>query len=117
MQSRDVRRFEFGPWHRWSTVLCLLLLVAPVAVLAQTTGTIEGAVTDQSGAPLPGVTVELAGPHLQGARSAVTTADGRYRFLSLIPGDYTVTATLAGFGRCRRTRPSGSMRRHRRICS
>ncbi len=76
-----------------------LLLVAPVAVLAQTTGTIEGAITDQSGAALPGVTVELAGVRLQGARTAVTTADGHYRFLSLTPGDYTVTATLAGFGK------------------
>ena len=76
-----------------------LLLVAPVAVLAQTTGTIEGAITDQSGAALPGVTVELAGVHLQGARTAVTTADGHYRFLNLTPGDYTVTATLAGFGK------------------
>ena len=76
-----------------------LLLVAPVAVLAQTTGTIEGVITDQSGAALPGVTVELAGIKLQGARSAVTSADGRYRFLSLTPGDYTVTGTLAGFGK------------------
>ncbi|HKD17095.1 MAG TPA: carboxypeptidase regulatory-like domain-containing protein, partial [Thermoanaerobaculia bacterium] len=78
--------------------VCLLLL-APVAVLAQTTGTIEGQVTDQSGAALPGVTVELAGAKLQGAKSTVTSADGRYRFLSLVPGDYTVTATLAGFGK------------------
>jgi len=76
-----------------------LLLVAPVAVLAQTTGTIEGAITDQSGAALPGVTVELAGTKLQGAKSVVTSADGHYRFLSLTPGDYTVTATLAGFGK------------------
>ena len=76
-----------------------LLLVAPVAVLAQTTGQIEGTVTDQSGAALPGVTVELAGIHLQGAKTGVTAADGRYRFLNLTPGDYTVTATLAGFGK------------------
>ena len=68
-------------------------------MLAQTTGTIEGTVTDQSGAALPGVTVDLAGASLQGARSAVTAADGRYRFLSLSPGAYTVTATLSGFGR------------------
>ena len=61
MQSRDVRRFEFGPWRRWSTVLCLLLLVIPAAAFAQTTGTVEGAVTDQSNSPLPGVTIELDG--------------------------------------------------------
>ena len=78
--------------------VCLLLLV-PVAVFAQTTGTVEGAVTDQSNAPLPGVTVELASPNLQGTRTAVTSADGRYRFPSVPPGPYTVTAELAGFGK------------------
>jgi TonB dependent receptor/Carboxypeptidase regulatory-like domain/TonB-dependent Receptor Plug Domain len=83
----------------FSTLLVCLLLAAPALVLAQTTGTIEGTITDQSGAALPGVTVDLAGASLQGARSAVTSADGRYRFLSVAPGAYTVTATLSGFGR------------------
>ena len=78
--------------------VCLLLLV-PVSVFAQTTGTVEGAVTDQSNAPLPGVTVELTSPNLQGTRTAVTSADGRYRFPSVPPGPYTVTAELAGFGK------------------
>src|SRR5262249_58896335 len=78
-------------------VLLYALSSAPLG--AQITGTIEGQVTDQSGAPLPGVTVELASAKLQGAKTAVTVADGRYRFLSLTPGEYTVTATLAGFGK------------------
>ncbi len=78
--------------------VCLLLL-APVAVLGQTTGTVEGTVTDQSNAPLPGVTVELTSPNLQGTRSAVTSADGRYRFPAVPPGAYKVTAELSGFGR------------------
>jgi outer membrane receptor protein involved in Fe transport len=68
-------------------------------VSAQTTGTIEGRITDQNGSALPGVTVGLAGPHLQGARTAVTDANGGYRFLSLVPGDYVVTATLGGFAK------------------
>src|SRR5207245_745499 len=77
-----------------------LLLLAPVALLAQTTGTIEGTVTDQSGSALPGVTVELAGAGVGSTgKTAVTGSDGKYRFLSLRPGEYTVTATLAGFGR------------------
>ena len=78
--------------------VCLLLL-APVAVFAQTTGTVEGTVTDQSNAPLPGVTVELTSPSLQGARTAVTSADGRYRFPAVPPGAYTITAELSGFGK------------------
>jgi outer membrane receptor protein involved in Fe transport len=76
-----------------------LLLLAPFAALAQTTGTIEGSVTDQSGAALPGVTVELTSPNLQGMRTAVTAADGRFRFPSLPPGIYTVTGSLSGFGK------------------
>ena len=53
--------------YRFSLALTVcLLLLAPVALLAQTTGTIEGQVTDQSGAALPGVTVELAGRQAAG---------------------------------------------------
>jgi hypothetical protein len=73
-----------------------LLLIAPVA-FAQTTGTIEGMVTDQSGGVLPGVTVEITSPNLQGTRTAVTGADGKFRFPAVPPGPYTVKATLSGF--------------------
>jgi outer membrane receptor protein involved in Fe transport len=77
-----------------------LLVLAPLAVIAQTTGTIEGAITDQSGAGLPGVTVELSGAGVGSAgKTTVTGSDGKYRFLSLRPGEYTVTGTLSGFGR------------------
>src|SRR5215470_20089944 len=87
-------------FHRFSLGLAVcVLLLAPVALLAQTTGTVEGTITDQSGAPLPGVSVELSSPNLQGVRTAVTSADGRYRFPSVPPGAYKVTAELSGFGK------------------
>src|SRR6187401_1857926 len=76
-----------------------LLLLAPLAVVAQTTGTVEGTVNDESGAPLPGVTVTITSPNLQGGRSSVTSADGRYRFPSVPPGQYKVTAELTNFGK------------------
>ncbi|HTY43060.1 MAG TPA: TonB-dependent receptor [Thermoanaerobaculia bacterium] len=79
---------------------CLLVVSGPV--FGQTTGTLEGRVADQNGGALPGVTVELSGPRLQGPRTTVTTAAGEYRFLSLIPGDYQVTATLEGFARAQK---------------
>ena len=102
MRSRSIRRFESARWLRWSLALGCLLFAA-AAALAQTTGTIEGTVTDQSGAPLPGVTVELTSPNLQGTRTRRTAADGRYRFLSVPPGAYTVTANLSGFGTVQKT--------------
>jgi outer membrane receptor protein involved in Fe transport len=55
-------------------------------------------IVDQNDAPLPGVTVEANSTNLQGSRIAVTSNDGRYRFVSLPPGNYTVTASLAGLG-------------------
>ena len=69
------------------------------AGLAQTTGSITGTVSDTDGKPLPGVTVEVTSPSLQGLRSTTTAGDGHYRLSSLPPGVYKVTATLAGLGK------------------
>src|SRR5262245_13642663 len=93
---------RFGFEHGFLIGLLVLGFAAAPSVLAQTTGTVEGAVTDPNAGVLPGVTVELAGSNLQGIRSAVTAADGRYRFPSVPPGPYTVTASLQGFGKVQR---------------
>ena len=71
--------------------------------VAQTTGMVEGTVTDQSGGALPGVTVEIASPSLQGTRLAATSASGAYRFPTLPPGAYTITASLPGLGETQKT--------------
>ncbi|MGH9365325.1 MAG: carboxypeptidase regulatory-like domain-containing protein, partial [Thermoanaerobaculia bacterium] len=76
--------------------LALLILSAP-ALLAQTTGSIVGRVTDESGGVLPGVTVEARSPALQGVRTTATDSSGRYRLTFLPPGQYGVTFTLQGF--------------------
>ncbi len=96
---RSPRSRPPGSALRFGMSLALCLLVLPLAVFAQTTGTVDGTVSDQSNAPLPGVTVELTSPNLQGTRTAVTSADGRYRFPAVPPGPYRVTAELAGFGK------------------
>jgi outer membrane receptor protein involved in Fe transport len=76
--------------------LALALLVVPAA-FAQTTGRIDGTVTDDQDAPLPGVTVTVSSPSLQGDRLQVTGADGQFRFLALPPGSYSLKAALEGF--------------------
>jgi Carboxypeptidase regulatory-like domain/TonB dependent receptor-like, beta-barrel len=62
------------------------------------TGTIRGTVKDDSGAVLPGVSVELKSPALIGGpRASVTSAGGLFIFRSLPPGIYDLTFSLAGF--------------------
>jgi hypothetical protein len=81
--------------------LLALLLLAPVSAWAQ--ATIAGVVTDNSGAVLPGVTVEAASPALiEKVRTATTDGNGRYRIESLQPGIYSVSFSLGGFATVRR---------------
>ena len=67
--------------------LALLLLAAPI--LAQT-ALLRGAVTDQSGAIVPGAKVTLTGPE-GSVKTALADDKGSYVFASLPPGEYTVT--------------------------
>jgi len=85
-----------------AAVVCAALVLLPSAALAQQ-ASITGLVRDTSGAVLPGVTVEATSPALiEGTRSAVTDATGRFRIESLRPGTYVLTFTLPGFSTVRR---------------
>jgi TonB dependent receptor/Carboxypeptidase regulatory-like domain len=88
--------------HRWKLWLgiSLLLVLSASAAFAQgkTTGALTGRVTDDTGAPLPGVSVEIRGTTLiGGARSLVTDKAGRFRLPEIPPGVYDVTVSLNGF--------------------
>jgi len=57
-----------------------------------------GFVKDQSGAVLPGVSVEASSPALiERSRSTVTDESGAYKIIDLRPGNYSLTFTLPGF--------------------
>jgi outer membrane receptor protein involved in Fe transport len=73
------------------------VLVFCRTVRAQTTGDIEGKITDFSGVALPGVTVEARSPSLQGVRTGLTNRDGVYWFPGVPPGIYSIQANLPGF--------------------
>ncbi|MGE3276274.1 MAG: carboxypeptidase regulatory-like domain-containing protein [Vicinamibacterales bacterium] len=79
--------------------LCLLLLVSFAApTRAQDfRGRINGTVTDNTGAVLPGVTVTATSPALIQAQVQVTGAEGDYRFIALPPGVYELLYELPGF--------------------
>ena len=84
-----------------SAVVLLMLLLIPAAASAQ--AAITGVVKDASGGVLPGVTVEAASPVLiEKVRSVVSDDTGQYRIINLLPGTYTVTASLPGFSTFKR---------------
>ena len=83
-----------------------LAVATASAVQAQSiTGSISGRVSDTQGGVLPGVTVSVESPNLQGTRTVVTSEQGDYLFPFLPSGTYTVTFELQGFERVARTVP------------
>lgn len=83
-----------------SVVLGMLAMTAAPALaqaVGATTGAINGKVSDASGGVMPGVTITIASPAMQGVRTSVTDEQGGYRFPALPPGDYKITYELTGF--------------------
>src|SRR5688572_273741 len=78
----------------------LVVLLSAVPLLAQfTTGSLVGTVTSADGSSLPGVSVTITSPALQGTRSATTGDTGGFHFPALPPGSYTVSFELEGMQR------------------
>ena len=76
------------------SLLLLLTLIVP-ALYAQPTAILHGAVTDESGAIIPGAKVTVSnasGP----VKSATVSDDGNYSIAGLEPGKYTVQAASPG---------------------
>src|SRR5262245_47953455 len=80
---------------------CSTLLLFPgIMVQAQsqiTTGVIQGSVTDEAKAVIPGGQVEVKNLDTNVIRNLNTDEDGRFVFLQLQPGRYVVTISRQGY--------------------
>jgi hypothetical protein len=76
-----------------------LALFLPVSIWAQLggTGTIEGTVTDSSGAMVPGARVIARNAATRAEMVRTTTSSGLYTLAPLDPGNYVITVTAPGF--------------------
>ena len=78
--------------------VCLLAVCLP-SLMAQTaaTGSLQGTVTDASGASIPNATVTLTSQGTGQERTATTGGDGTYRFPLIPPGAYKLKFVANGF--------------------
>ncbi|HXR77569.1 MAG TPA: carboxypeptidase regulatory-like domain-containing protein [Bryobacteraceae bacterium] len=83
-----------------SILLLLVGMITTLSLWSQTTfGVVSGAVTDETGAAIPGVQVTLTSLSTEEKRQTTTGPDGRYQFVNLNPGSYGVAAEKSGFKR------------------
>ncbi|MBZ5497810.1 MAG: carboxypeptidase-like regulatory domain-containing protein [Acidobacteriia bacterium] len=97
MKTCHCTAFRFSPG---TALLGLLVcLMVPVMAQAQTanTGTVLGVVADPSGAIVPGADVELKDLATGDVRTAVTNEIGRFTFVAVKPGTYSITVAAPGF--------------------
>ncbi len=95
--------------HRIRSVLALVALMTmlglwPAAASAQTgAASITGLVTDESGAPVPGVTVTATNQATNVTYVAISNEAGNYTITAVPLGTYVVKAELSGFRTVTRT--------------
>ena len=89
--------------YQYVSALTLVAVLLMPALTSAQNGSIAGAVTDGSGAPVPGVTVEASSSALiEKIRAVTTDARGLYNVVELPPGDYVVTFSVTGFSTVKR---------------
>jgi outer membrane receptor for ferrienterochelin and colicin len=83
-----------------SLLALMALLVAPVIARAQTqitTGVIQGTVLDESSGVVAGASVEVKNTDTNLTKTLTTDSDGRFVFLQLPSGRYTLTVSKQGY--------------------
>src|SRR5579885_732284 len=89
MPSRSFRALVVSIVLVFATSLCLH---------GQSTyGTVDGTVTDSSGASVAGAQVTLTNTGTQEKRTQPTGPEGLYKFVNVVPGNYVLEVEKAGF--------------------
>ena len=83
--------------RRLAAALCALLLASTTASAQVVAGSISGTTIDAQGGVVPGVNIVIVNESTLEERSAVTNDRGEFQLTNLMPGQYTVRATLEGF--------------------
>ncbi len=85
---------------RLAVTLLFFTLASMTTAWAQsqsTTGAVQGTIVDEAGAVIPGAAVEVKNLDTNSNRTLNTDEGGRFVFLQLQPGRYTLTASKQGY--------------------
>ncbi|HEY4357158.1 MAG TPA: TonB-dependent receptor [Acidobacteriaceae bacterium] len=88
---------RFQTFLRFAVLALGLLWLPPLSAAAQGLGSITGTVTDTTGAAVPNAKVTVKRNDTGEVKTISSGGSGEYVFPSLAPGQYTVSATSAGF--------------------
>src|SRR3974390_14475 len=92
----------FSPYVKlYIAAVALLLLVALQSPSSAQVlyGALTGNVVDPNGAAVAGAQIEARDANTGTVQQATTDGNGIYRFVTLLPGTYTVTVTAPGFAK------------------
>ena len=92
-----VKQFPFRGVLTVLAVAALWLSSGPFARGQSTSGSIVGSAVDTSDAMVPDATITITNEQTGFARESPTSATGTFAVSNLLPGIYTVKATLTGF--------------------
>lgn len=80
-----------------SLLVLAMTLGLSLGAWGQATTSLRGAVTDPSGAAIPGAAVTITNTATNTVRRTATDRDGRYTFAAVLPGTYTLQVRAHGF--------------------
>ena len=98
MLDRKVNRRPMSRSASLAIIVAMLAIVVSItSVAAQVFGSLAGSIIDPMDAALPDVTLVLTNTQTNAKHEVRSDRTGRYEFVGLVPGDYTLEAKLPGF--------------------
>jgi hypothetical protein len=97
-EALDARAYPFVSLLRhvgFRALSVAMIVLLAVSAIQATGGSVHGTVRDQSGLPMPGVTITIS-PEVGEPRIVTTDVSGTFT-IDVVPGRYVIKAELAGF--------------------